>query len=147
MHLLHTPLLYHMSYSVPLKIRLKLFESLVKKNREAIQGSNENQNLQPGIGVNITRGRVLEVSERSERASILDDEHASQRAKRAKQAASSKRQRASRNWCRCCCEASNKRSKQQAKASQSQLVFVLLARFAHSSLGSQLASLASLLED
>jgi len=100
--------------------------------------------------------RASEPSERSKQQAASDSELVATgvgvAAKRVASEVCSKRskqqaKRASRNWCRCCCEASNKRSKQQAKASQSQLVFVLLARFAHSSLGSQLASLASLLED
>ena len=58
--LLNLPVLKTMPYAVPLKTRLKLFESIVKSNRVAIQGSNENQNLQQGINVSITRGMVLE---------------------------------------------------------------------------------------
>ena len=58
--LLSLPILRTMSYAVPLKTRLQLFESIVRSNREAIQGTNANQNLQPGINVSITRSRELE---------------------------------------------------------------------------------------
>jgi len=58
--LLQMQLLRRCPFLVPFKRRLKLFERIVTTNRVMIQGSNENQNLKPGVHVRIMRGRVLE---------------------------------------------------------------------------------------
>jgi len=58
--LLHTPLLRRCPFLVPFKRRLKLFDRLVTTDRVLKQGSNETQNLKPGLHVRILRGRVLE---------------------------------------------------------------------------------------
>lgn len=58
--LLSTPILNVMPALVPFKRRLKLFEKIVSTNRLSIQGSHATNDLEPGIGVKIMRGRVLE---------------------------------------------------------------------------------------
>ena len=58
--LLHTPLLRRCPFLVPFKRRLKLFDRLVTTDRVLKQGSNETQNLKPGLHVRILRGRILE---------------------------------------------------------------------------------------
>ena len=58
--LLSLPVLRVCPFLVSFKRRLRLFERIVATNRISIQGSNENQNLEPGVVVKIMRGRVLE---------------------------------------------------------------------------------------
>ena len=55
-----TPLLRRCPFLVPFKRRLKLFDRIVATNRLLIQGSNETQNLKPGLHIKIMRGRILE---------------------------------------------------------------------------------------
>ena len=58
--LLSLPVLRVCPFLVSFKRRLRLFERIVATNRISMQGSHENQNLQPGVVVKIMRGRVLE---------------------------------------------------------------------------------------
>ncbi len=58
--LLRTPLLRRCPFLVPFKRRLKLFDRIVTTDRILKQGSNETQNLKPGLHVRILRGRILE---------------------------------------------------------------------------------------
>ena len=63
--LLSTPVLRVCPFLVSFKRRLKLFERIVTTDRINVQGENSqnpfhNNPLKPGIGVRITRGRILE---------------------------------------------------------------------------------------
>ncbi len=59
-NVLNSPVLRVCPFLVSFKRRLKLFEKIITRNRESIQGRNDGFSARPGVTVNIMRGRVLE---------------------------------------------------------------------------------------